>query len=162
VNAHPPVWPPQALPYVMYVSSGAVTGDETLARYLKSGSGSALRSPEEQRLDLLQNLKTNWDFRGSPPPAADAISGARKWLQPLRAVTVLSGSPWRAPHISASDAGEVVFEWWRGDRKITLYFNDGPPEYLKVWGPHIFDQMESGEILSSDYFGALWLWLNAA
>jgi hypothetical protein len=162
VIATPPVCPPQALPYVTYVSSGAVTADETFSNYIKKGSGSALRSPEDQRLDTLEKLKPNWDSRGSSPPAADAISAARKWLRPLRAAATSSGSPWRAPHISASDAGEIAFEWWRGERKITVYFSGRAPEYLKVWGPHIFDQMESGEILSSEFFGTLWLWLNVA
>jgi hypothetical protein len=162
VIAHTLPWPPQALPYLTLVSSGAVTAEETLAKYVKKGSGSALRSPEEQKLSLLESLKPNWDSRGSPAPAAEAISAARKWLQPLHYAAACSGSPWRAPHISSSDAGEIVFEWWRAQRKVTLYFNNRAPEYLKVWGPHIFDQMESGEIWSSDSFGALWLWLNAA
>jgi hypothetical protein len=162
VIPHPPVWQPQELPYVTHVSSGAVTAEETLAKYVKKGSSSALRSPEDQRLDILANLEPNWDSRGSPAPTAEAISAARQWLQPLRTAAAVSGYSWSAPHISASDGAEIAFEWWRGDRKITLYFNDGAPEYLKVWGPHIFDQMESGEILSSDFFGTLWFWLNAA
>ena len=162
IDAYPPFWPPEARPYVTNVSSGAVTSEATLARYVKSGSGSALRSPEEQRLDVLERLKADWDSCGSPPPTIEATSAARRWLQPLREAAVLGGSPWRTPHMSVSERGEVTFEWWRGDRKVTLYFSERAPEFVKVWGPHIFDQMESGDMLSSDSFAAIWLWLNAA
>lgn len=162
IDASPPFWPPQALPYVTSAFTSAVKGQETLAEYVKRGSGSSLLSPEEQRLDVLENLKADWDSRGSPPPAGGSVSAARKWLRPLCVAAALSGSPWRAPHMSVSEAGEVTFEWWHQSRKITLYFGGGAPEYVKVWGPHIFDQMESGEILSSESFGRMWAWLNAA
>jgi hypothetical protein len=162
IDAYPPCWPPQASPYITIVSSAAVTGEETLRTYVRSGSGSSLQSPEEQRLNVLENLKADWDLRGSAPPSQEAVSAAREWLPPLIEAATLSGFPWRAPHMSVSEGGEVTFEWWSGDRKVTLYFSEGAPEFVKVWGPHIFDQMESGDILSSDSFLAIWHWLNAA
>jgi hypothetical protein len=157
----PPPWINENTPYITCPWSSGVTSFEPWRMFVEAGSSSAQRSAEEQKLDALNSLKENWDLRGSPPPASAAVAAARDWLQPLREAAHLSGSSWRAPHISASDAGEVTFEWWRGARKITVYFGEGAPEYVKVWGPHIIDQMESSKLKSSDAFRALWLWLNA-
>jgi hypothetical protein len=161
IDAYPPFWPPATSPYVMSVYSGTATGQETIAQYVKRGSGSSLLPPEEEQLASFENLRPNWDSRGSPPPSQKSVSAARQWLQPLRVTSALSASPWRTPHMSVSEMGEVTFEWWHENRKITLYFGEDAPEYVKVWGPHIFDQMESGELLSSESFGNMWAWLNA-
>jgi hypothetical protein len=164
IDAYPPFWPPQALPYVTSVSTSAVTAQKTFSEYVKNGSGSSLLSPEEQRLAALESLKADWDSRGGPPPAQGSVSAARQWLQPLRVAAELSGSEWHSPHMSVSEMGEVTLEWWHQNRKITLYFGEGvaAPEYVRVWGPHIFDQMESGKLFSSDSFSEMWSWLNAA
>lgn len=144
-------------------SSGAATMATDFAPYFHTGSASAQRPVEFRKLDRLAVLAPDWDGRGSEPPTARAIQGARFWLQHLWDTAASTGKPWTTPHLTASGSGELAFEWWRGNRKITIYFGDGPtPEFLKVWGPHIEDEMESGELDSTDAFRALWVWLNAA
>lgn len=155
-----PEWMNQSIPYITCPSSGGIT--QPLWKFVEVGSKSALRLPEEQKLHAFGTLKKNWDRRGSLPPTATSIAIARGWLPPLRDIAQSTGFAWRTPHMSVSESGEITFEWWRGERKITLYFGDHAPEYVKVWGPHIFDQMEAGNMMSSDSFQPLWLWLNAA
>lgn len=44
------------------------------------------------------------------------------------------------PRVSEDDEVAAVFEWWCGNRKLTLYLR---PEYLlKSWGPNIESDME--------------------
>lgn len=67
---------------------------------------------------------------------------------------------WRLPHITSTEAGEIVFEWWRGSRNLTLYFSDAGAEYIQVWGPDIDNEMISGP-LSNWSFSHAWLWLQS-
>ena len=85
----------------------------------------------------------------------------RDWSDRLRPVAALSGWPWQAPHVSVGADGEMLFEWWRKDRKLSLYFGAEAPDYIKVWGSHLDDQMESGSLPTSAAFRALWDWLHA-
>ena len=122
-----------------------------------------MRPPEFARLDRLKNVGANWDGRGIEPPTQKAVQSAQFWLEHMFQGAAHAGKPWITAHITPAGEGELTFEWWRGDRKITLYFGDGPkPEFLKVWGPHIQDQMDSGELDSVDAFRTLWAWLHSA
>jgi hypothetical protein len=87
---------------------------------------------------------------------------ARDWLHRLREAAECSAWSWREPHVSTGVDGEALLEWWRQDRKLSLYLNDGvaAPEYIKVRGAHIDDDMESGELQSAGAFRALWTWLH--
>jgi hypothetical protein len=66
---------------------------------------------------------------------------------------------WAIPHIAASELGEVVLEWWHGDRKVTLYVSDTSVECIRVWGTDIDTEMEAKELLSSQDFRSIWAWL---
>jgi hypothetical protein len=72
-----------------------------------------------------------------------------------------TGMSWREPHTSELDA-EVLFEWWKTEKKLSIYFDKQSKrlEYIKVWGAHIDDDMESGELQSAGAFRALWTWLH--
>ena len=162
MNALTLSWPGISGGRVLSSSSVTATMAADFAPYLRRGSASAMRSPEFHKLDRLATLQPNWDDRGSVPPTRLAVQVARFWLPQLFETASSTGRPWAVPHITASGSGEVAFEWWRGSRKVTLYFGEEAPEFLKVWGPHIQDDMESGNLDSTDTFRALWVWLNAA
>jgi hypothetical protein len=120
-----------------------------------------LRS-EKLRLDHLASLSANWDGRGSAAPSQNAVQRASQVVLPLlyeAASVEVAG--WAAPHITASEAGEVVFEWWQGSRKLTLYISDARVEYIKVGGADIDNEMETGAIVSERDFIPLWAWLHA-
>lgn len=138
----------------------AATTDEIRSRYFQRGSAAARRSPELDALDELAALNDNWDGRNSRAPESLAIDTARRWLDDLRMESYLAGRPWVSPHVSVGDDGEVTLEWWRQTRKISLYFGTNQPEFVKVWGPHIQNDMDSGVLQSSTAFRALWVWLH--
>jgi hypothetical protein len=68
---------------------------------------------------------------------------------------------WSSPHITLSESGEVVFEWWHDSKKVTLYFGHATPEYIKVWGTDIDTEMESGTLSDGWNVTAIWLWLHS-
>jgi hypothetical protein len=143
-----------------FIDPGSPTAFSYRPSFLQRGSGSAALLAENAQLNRFEALEANWDGRGSLPPCDAAILAAREWLPALYRATTRTAWPWVAPHITPSDAGEVVFEWWKGQRKITLYFGESNVEFIKVWGPNIATQMDSGELHKSEAFRGLWNWLS--
>jgi hypothetical protein len=76
-------------------------------------------------------------------------------------VATLVGRSWREPLATESPWGETVFEWWSGQRKLTVYYSPKRIEYIRVWGPDIDSEMETGTIDSPVGFARLWTWLSA-
>nr|AWL95741.1 hypothetical protein CIT37_29080 [Bradyrhizobium ottawaense] len=92
-------------------------------------------------------------------PTQRALELASEWLYLIfDRANKLGG--WSRPHISSTEDGEIVFEWWRQRRNLTLYFGDDGPEYIEVWGPNIDDDMRSGE-LTNWSFSTAWLRLQS-
>jgi hypothetical protein len=111
----------------------------------------------------LGTLEDDWDGYGSAKPSPAAIQRAMTLVERFyRAASVEGGTPhqWIHPHVSASEEGEVVMEWWKDSHKLTTYVDDGGAQYLKVWGTNIQTQMADGTIVGNQFQG-LWLWLNA-
>ena len=65
--------------------------------------------------------------------------------------------------INKDQDGEDVFEWWKDNRKLTLYIKSGFPEpcinYIKVWGSDMDNEMEDGIISTGLGLGELRDWL---
>lgn len=119
-------------------------------------------SPTYSAIGRLSQLNDDWDGCGSTKPNPAAIQRAMTMLEGFyRTASVAGGAPyqWVAPHISASEDGEVVMEWWSGAHKLTVYVGETSAQYLKVWGTNITTQMADGAIEGNQFQG-LWLWLN--
>jgi hypothetical protein len=117
--------------------------------------------PARQALKALSALPANWDGFGSDAPSGDAIGKALQLIVEMyRRSTQCAHVSWVNPHVSASEGGEVVFEWWKHDRKLTVYVSSRGAQYLRVGGPDIESDMDDGEIVGAQFVG-LWLWLNA-
>ncbi len=58
----------------------------------------------------------------------------------------------------ADAEGEVVFEWWHGNKKLTVYIGDDSAEYVQVWGTDRHSEMSDGdaEILNLSQVSLLW------
>jgi len=69
------------------------------------------------------------------------------------------GQKWMKPNVTASADGEVVFEWWNGTKKLTIYIRDQSAEYVKVWGADIDTEMSDGNADLSSIRQSLWRWL---
>ena len=122
------------------------------ARYAVQGAEALLRRVGE--------FEPNWDDAGSPAPRRAAIFNASTALPALYLASLATSHRWRSPHVSGSEQGEVSFEWWRDDRKLTMYFGDDTINVIKVWGPHIHDEMEEVDLHDAADFGPLWAWLH--
>jgi hypothetical protein len=117
---------------------------------------------ERLRLERLSALNENWDGHGSAAPSQRAISKASKDVLPqLYQAISTEANGWTTPHITASEAGEIVLEWWHRERKITLDISSAGVEYFKIGGLDIDNEMEGGEILSERDFLPVWTWLHA-
>jgi hypothetical protein len=109
------------------------------------------------QIDQVASLPINWDGHGSAKPNEYAVEKARQLLEDAyREANATIG--WQSPYISASEDGEIIFEWWNGVRKLTIYVGAEQSTFLKSWGPHIVDEMEDG-ILPQSWDPALWVWL---
>lgn len=114
----------------------------------------------KQKLLALQSLPENWDGHGSAKPNPLAIASALAWLEQIYSQILSEKLEWCAPHITASENGEVVFEWWRGDHELTLYFGVDQAEFIRAWGTHIKNDMADGQLAEPGGILALWKWLS--
>lgn len=109
------------------------------------------------QIDRVAALPKNWDGHGSARPNEYAVERARQLLEDaFRESTATIG--WQSPYISASEDGEIVFEWWNGVRKLTIYIGAEQSMFLKSWGPNIVKDMEDG-VLTQSWDSSLWAWL---
>jgi hypothetical protein len=155
----------------MIVASATATAEEYgLARYQKHMPASDQAEAEanqlsrllivssQEKLSHLLSLETNWDGHGSEKPQAAAVANAAARLPELYRLCTLRGV-WREPHVSSSEEGEVSFEWWSRQRKVTMYFGPSEIEVIRVWGPDIDTQMDQQQRFTLDAFPAVWAWL---
>lgn len=159
----------------LYAPSGTATAlEHGLSKYLKGREApqSALEPQanqlarlftqgSQQRLNRLRGFEDDWDGSGSAKPLAESIANAAARLPELYRLSVLHGA-WREPHVSASETGEVTFEWWSDSRKVTLYFGERTLEVVRVWGLNIQTEMDLQPMTSLDDFPAIWFWLYGA
>lgn len=120
-------------------------------------------SPALSAIARLSRLEDNWDGCGSIKPTSAAVQHAMTLVERFyKSVAFAGTSPhqWVSPHISASEDGEIVMEWWHNSHKLTVYVGEAAPQYLKVWGPNMATQMADG-VVEGNQFQGLWLWLNA-
>jgi hypothetical protein len=104
-------------------------------------------------------LPDGWNGYDGSVPKYGAVEYAHHWINLLYHEVTSSGQKWLDPNITASGEGEVVFEWWQGSKKLTIYVGNQSAEYVKVWGPDINTDMEDGLADSPDMRGLLWKWL---
>jgi hypothetical protein len=140
-------------PHPWLQALNALSGDESaldLAPYLTLSSKARLRAVAE--------LPENWDGEGSAKPRPSSVANAMARLPEICKVAMLAGS-WVPPHISASEDGEITFEWWEGARKLTLYFGDSQMEVICVWGADIEHEMDHRVVAMSADVAPAWAWL---
>ena len=57
------------------------------------------------------------------------------------------------------EPGTVALESWNGEQVLTIFVNDdGTMDYLKAWGPNIWDEMSDGFITDGHIMFDLWQW----
>ncbi len=122
------------------------------------------RTPLDETLDDIDALLTwpeEWDGY-QVAPSGDAVGHARSWITSLyEEVEYASTGSWEwiDPLVVADAHRNVVFEWWEERRKLTVYVTPTGVEYVKVWGPDIFSEMEDGDVKGAEDRRKLWRWL---
>lgn len=113
-------------------------------------------------LTKLRNLLTwcaGWNGYDSLAPNSDAVLHAENWIERLFLEVADLGLIWIQPNVIADANGDVVFEWWHGKKKLTVYIEDESAEYVKVWGTDTHSEMSEGDAEPISTCRALWLWL---
>ena len=108
----------------------------------------------------LSSWPEGWNGYDAAAPSPEAIRHALSWIEDLYEDTLTLDRRWIAPHVVADADGNVVLEWWEGRKKLTIYVHPDTVEYIKVWGPDIFSDMEDGEVEGTEDHRALWRWLT--
>jgi hypothetical protein len=66
---------------------------------------------------------------------------------------------WDNPLQTIDFDDSTILEWWKKDKKLTLYTDGESLEYIKVWGARINEDMEDGLIGSRQDLLDLWKWI---
>ncbi|MAK47791.1 hypothetical protein [Marinobacter sp.] len=142
-------------------NAGEIDATHILRKYYNQfDSGSVSTAAVKAKIRELSKLPENWDDRGSAKPSKEAISQALSALEEFHAVIRNTNQSWAAPHISATEDGEVTMEWWSDSRKLSIYIDEANVDFIKVWGSNINNEMEDGEVRCGTFY-ELWTWLTA-
>ena len=98
----------------------------------------------EARIRGLVTWEAGWNGYSAPRPNTLAVEQAVAWMRALYNDTSDLGLSWIEPNVTASADGEVVFEWWAGGKKLTVYVGDGSAEYVQVWAAAVAQEMAEG------------------
>lgn len=138
---------PQVLP--------RVTGPHSALRFLPADLEGTYAD-----IDALKDLEAGWNGYNVAAPKIEAIHDATEWIGLIYENILRSGFTWHKPHVAADENGDVTFEWWNGDKGLTIYVSaDGSVSYLKDWGLDMVDDMEDGPVSNPEEFRDIWAWL---
>lgn len=112
-----------------------------------------------QKLGNISSWRENWDGRGAAKPRLPSILNALRWIMDMRVNATGTRNPWVEPHVVPDTNGDIVFEWSKGERTLSVYVAPRTVEYLKVQGPDIHADMEDGEVTTPEHNQVLWRWL---
>lgn len=82
-----------------------------------------------RQVSALESLPAGWNGYDSLPPAAESVRHARLWLEAQWQQCRSEGVRWYAPNVTADAEGEIVFEWWAGDRSLIVYVEGDSAEF---------------------------------
>jgi hypothetical protein len=117
------------------------------------------REPFRDAQDRILDLRPFWERQADAESVSAVEETAISWIEDMYMSALKTNNIWIDPHVSADPYGNIVFEWWKGEKKLTIYVSPDTKEYVKVWGPDIFSEMEDGDIEKEDS-QALWRWLT--
>ena len=114
-----------------------------------------------KELDELLDLLEGWNGYDVAAPNPKAVAHAKLWIERLYDDVLHTPTVWRKPHVTASEDGDVLFEWWNGEKGLSVYIStDGKAEYLKDWGSNIVTQMADGDATAVNMRNDVWPWLS--
>ena len=94
--------------------------------------------------------------REAPDPAA--LQLAKAWSESLyREIKTRKGT-WILPHLTVQDEGDVVFEWWHGQKSLSVYVSADEVWFLASAGS-VSPQSE-GDASTEEARYRIWNWLT--
>lgn len=95
------------------------------------------------------------------PIAPETVLNAQMLILRLYNIVHLTGVLWVAPFVSSDGEGIISFEWWQGDRTLTLYaYDNGMVETLFSFGPGRARSIESNSTATDAALRGLWMRLT--
>ena len=143
--------------YDTQARAGGGAADDVLERYFREKKRHTLNdiltriyrcarlSVEEHGLDISE----------------ETLDGAYLWAERMYSAAIQSKSGWIDPLISPNDDGEIVFEWWCSDKKLTVRVGADGVEAVKRWGERPNNYREEIKIVSDLNRRQIWVWLTA-
>jgi hypothetical protein len=113
------------------------------------------------KIQQLLTLDVGWNSYDALAPNPEAVLHSEIWIKKLFLEVADLGRPWMKPNVIADANGDVVFEWWYGKKKLTIYIEDESAEYVQVWGTDVHSEMLDGDAESISMCRSLWLWLTS-
>lgn len=110
-------------------------------------------------LDALGVLSPEWYEDDLVVSKASSVLEAKKWVRAMYEDAVGIETPWHKPHVAVDEDGGIMFEWWNGEKALTVYVSENRVRYIRGWGLDIETEMEDGEAATSDVRRILWTWL---
>lgn len=113
-------------------------------------------------MDKIVDLLTwpeGWNGYDVAAPNPNAVRHALSWIGYMYKDALTTGNEWREPHVTADEDGDVMFEWWNGEKGLTVYVSEEGASYIRDWGPNITSEMDDGEASTPESRRMLWAWL---
>ena len=107
----------------------------------------------------LQSWSDGWNGYDAYASTHETVQYAEHWISLFYHEVINSGQHWLEPNVTASAEGEVLFEWRRDTKALTLYIGNQSAGYVKDWGLDINTEMEDGQANSPNIRRELWNWL---
>lgn len=145
----------------------SIEGFRGLSEFLRRHSPGFIGDAEEALNDTLAKVHDllswgeNWNSYRALAPSPIAVAYAESWVVNLFQTVEELGLLWIKPSVTPSPEGEVVFEWWYGEKKLTMYVGDQSIDYVQVWGTDIHAKITDGDIGSISDCRSLWVWLTS-
>jgi hypothetical protein len=118
------------------------------------------RTPLSETEESIANLlrwEEGWDGYEAPKPKWASTNAACIWAREL--YKDVRDALWIKPLVTADEEGDVVFEWWRARKKLTVYISSEAAEYVGVERRDTGTEMKDGVIGTPRERRALWNWL---
>lgn len=115
-------------------------------------------SETERNVCKLLARQEGWNGPDSPKPDPASITEAYSWILDL--YRDVRAELWIKPRVSSDEYGDISFEWWKDQKKLTVYVSPESVEYVKVEKVDSSSlEMDDGSIETPRERSALWNWL---
>jgi len=95
---------------------------------------------------------------GTVPPDPDALRLAKTWVGSLYREIKTQEATWVLPHVTVQDGGDVVFEWWQGQKSLSVYISADEIWFLQSAGSN--SEQTEGYADKQEVRRSIWQWLT--